>query len=155
MIRLERIHLLSAADKLQPLRHFVRELASQQGCSDENLDCMVMAINEACMNVMQHAYGGREDGEIIVEFWKDAGELLVRIYDFAEKVDLQTIKSRDLSEVRPGGLGVHIIHQVMDSVEYKNQPEAIGNVLEMRKQLNKPVACNTGVPNKNNVKNLS
>ena len=153
MIRLERIHLLSAADMLQPLRHFVRELASQQGCSDDNLDCMVMAINEACMNVMQHAYGGREDGEIIVEFWKDVDELLVRIYDFAEKVDLQTIKSRDLNEVRPGGLGVHIIHQVMDSVEYKNQPDVIGNVLEMRKQLNKPVKCNTGVINENNAKN--
>ena len=142
MIRLERIHLLSKADKLLPLRHFVRELATQQGCCDENLDCLVMAINEACMNVIQHAYCGRDDGEIIVEFWKDDNELLVRIYDFAENVDLQTIKSRDLNEVRPGGLGVHIIHQVMDSVEYKNQTECSGNVLEMRKQLNKPVTCN-------------
>ena len=154
MIRLERIHLLSRADKLQPLRHFVRELASQQGCCDENLDCMVMAINEACMNVIQHAYGGREDGEIIVEFWKDDSELLVRIYDFAEKVDLQAIKSRDLNEVRPGGLGVHIIHQVMDSVEYKNQTEGIGNVLEMRKQLSNPANCNADLLDKNKAKNL-
>jgi len=149
MIRLERIHLLSRADKLQPLRQFVRELASQQGCCDENLDCMVMAINEACMNVIQHAYGGREDGEIIVEFWKDDGELLIRIYDFAEKVELQSIKSRDLNEVRPGGLGVHIIHQVMDSVEYKNQTDAVGNVLEMRKQLSMPVMCDAATPDKN------
>jgi len=152
MIRLERIHLLSRADKLQPLRNFVRELASQQGCCDENLDCMVMAINEACMNVMQHAYGGREDGEIIVEFWKDDGELLVRIFDFAEKVDLQAIKSRNLDEVRPGGLGVHIIHQVMDSVEYKNQSEAVGNVLEMRKQLSMPIKCNADASDKNKAK---
>jgi len=152
MIRLERIHLLSRADKLQPLRQFVRELASQQGCCDENLDCMVMAINEACMNVIQHAYGGREDGEIIVEFWKDDGELLIRIYDFAEKVELQSIKSRDLNEVRPGGLGVHIIHQVMDSVEYKNQTDAVGNVLEMRKQLSMPVMCDAATPDKNKAK---
>ena len=152
MIRLERIHLLSRADKLQPLRNFVRELASQQGCCDENLDCMVMAINEACMNVMQHAYGGREDGEIIVEFWKDENELLVRIFDFAEKVDLHAIKSRDLDEVRPGGLGVHIIHQVMDSVEYKNHPESVGNVLEMRKQLSMPVKCGADTSDKNKAK---
>ena len=153
MIRLERIHLLSRADKLQPLRNFVRELAAQQGCCEENLDCMVMAINEACMNVMQHAYGGREDGEIIVEFWKDKGELLVRIYDFAEKVDLKGIKSRDLNEVRPGGLGVHIIHQVMDSVEYKNQTDSVGNVLEMRKQLSMPVMCDTATTDNNKAKN--
>jgi len=153
MIRLERIHLLSRADKLQPLRHFVRELAAQQGCCEENLDCMVMAINEACMNVIQHAYGGREDGEIIVEFWKDDEELLVRIYDFAEKVNLEGIKSRDLNEVRPGGLGVHIIHQVMDSVEYKNQADSVGNVLEMRKQLSMPVVCDAGTFENNKAKN--
>ena len=155
MIRLERIHLLSRADKLLPLRQFVRELAVQQGCCNENLDCMVMAINEACMNVIQHAYGGREDGEIIVEFWKDKDELLVRIYDFAEQVDLETIKSRDLNEIRPGGLGVHIIHQVMDSVEYKNHSEPLGNVLEMRKLLNKPVKCDVVNSEKNNIKNPS
>jgi len=141
MIRLERLHLLSRADRLQPLRQFVRELAVQQGCCDENLDCMVMAINEACMNVMQHAYHGKDDGEIVIEFWKDDTELLIRIYDFADQVNLDTIKSRDLEDVRPGGLGVHIIHQVMDKVEYKNNTDSVGNVLEMRKQLNKPVKC--------------
>jgi len=142
MIKLERIHLLSRADRLQPLRKFVRELAIQHGCCEENLDCMVMAINEACMNVIQHAYHGRDDGEIIVEFWKDADELLIRIYEFADQVDLDSIRSRDLADVRPGGLGVHIIHQVMDSVLYKNCNEPMGNLLEMRKQLNKPVKCN-------------
>ena len=149
MIRLERIHLLSRADKLLPLRQFVRELAAKQGCCEENLDCMVMAINEACMNVMQHAYHGKDDGEIVIEFWKDANELVVRIYDYAEKVDLDTIKSRNLSDVRPGGLGVHIIHQVMDSVEYVNQPDVSGNMLEMRKQLNKPAVCDMQKINKN------
>lgn len=142
MIKLERIHLLSRADRLRPLRKFVRELAMQQGCCTENLDCMVMAINEACMNVMQHAYHGQDDGEIVVEFWRDADELLIRVYDFADKVDLTAIKSRDLADVRPGGLGVHIIHQVMDSVEYKNCDDPQGNLLEMRKKLNQPVKCN-------------
>jgi len=56
--------------------------------------------------------------------------------------------------VRPGGLGVHIIHQVMDSVEYKNQSEGIGNVLEMRKQLSQPAKCSAKLLNKNKEKNL-
>ena len=68
-------------------------------------------------------------------------ELLIKIFDFAENVDLDSIQSRDLDDIRPGGLGVHIIHQVMDSVEYKNQPGATGNVLEMRKKLNKQTSC--------------
>lgn len=118
MIRLERIHILSRADMLQPLRDFVRQLAKKQGCCDESLDCFVMAINEACMNVIQHACNGHEDEEIVIEFWKDEEELMIQVIDYAEKVDLDSIKSRDLEDIRPGGLGVHIIQQVMDSVEY-------------------------------------
>lgn len=143
MKKLERIHVLSRPDRLAPVRNFVRELARQQGCCEENLDHMVMAINEACMNVMQHAYHGRDDGEIVIEFWKQDDELLIRIMDFAESVDLDSIQSRDLDDVRPGGLGVHLIHNVMDSVEYKNLPGVNGNVLEMRKTLHKDPVCKT------------
>lgn len=146
MKKLERIHVLSRPDRLAPVRNFVRELAKQQGCCEENLDHMVMAINEACMNVIQHAYHGRDDGEIVIEFWKQDDELLIRIQDFAESVDLDSIQSRDLDDVRPGGLGVHLIHNVMDSVEYKNLPGVNGNVLEMRKTLHKDPVCKADDP---------
>lgn len=141
MIKLERIHMLSRADKLKPMRDFVRNVAEKQGCCPENLDCVVMAINEGCMNVIQHAYNNQENEEIIVELWKDKEELIVKIFDFAENVDIGSIHSRDLDDIRPGGLGVHIINQVMDSVEYKNNSSGTGNILEMRKQLNNPVVC--------------
>jgi anti-sigma regulatory factor (Ser/Thr protein kinase) len=141
MQRLQRIHFLSRADQLQPVRDAVRNLARQQGCSDDNLDCMVMAINEACMNVMQHAYHQIEDGEIILEFWKDDGDLLIRIYDFAEPVDKASIRSRDLDDIRPGGLGVHLIHKVMDKIDYLDGPDGAGNLLEMRKTLGGPKQC--------------
>ena len=143
MERLERIHFLSKADKLKPVRSAVRDLAQRQGCNKENLDCMVMAINEACMNVMQHAYGDREDGEIILEFWKDTDDLVIRIYDFADKVDRSKIKSRDLDDVKPGGLGVHLIHKVMDKVEYMDTPNEQGNLLEMRKRITGEATCDS------------
>jgi len=78
---------------LKPMREFVRELCQQQGCSDKSLDCMVMAINEACMNVIQHAYHGKEDEEIIIEFWKDGEQMLIKIFDFADSVDPASIES--------------------------------------------------------------
>jgi anti-sigma regulatory factor (Ser/Thr protein kinase) len=141
MQRLERIHFLSRADKLKPVREAVRDLARRQGCSEENLDCMVMAINEACMNVMQHAYGDDDSGEIILEFWKDQDELVIRIYDFADRVDRSQIKSRQLDDLRPGGLGVHLIHKVMDRVDYLDSPEEKGNLLEMRKRIGEIKQC--------------
>lgn len=141
MQRLERIHFLSRADKLKPVRDAVRDLAHRMGCSSENIDCMVMAINEACMNVMQHAYGERDDGEIILEFWKDGEDLLVRIHDFAPPVDRSTIRSRNLDDIRPGGLGVHLIHKVMDYVEYLDGQDGVGNMLEMRKRIGEIKQC--------------
>lgn len=138
---IERVHLLSRADILKPLRSLVRELSRKQGCNEDNLDCMVMAINEACMNVIQHAYGDDEEGEIVIEFLKDNNELIVRIYDFAEKVDSNTIRSRNLDDVRPGGIGVHIINEVMDEVEYKEGPDGVGNLLELRKIIGSENQC--------------
>ncbi|MBI3188063.1 MAG: ATP-binding protein [Gammaproteobacteria bacterium] len=132
---LERIHFLSRADKLKPVRDTVRALAQRMGCTAENIDCMVMAINEACMNVIQHAYGAREDGEVILEFWMDGEDMVVRVHDFANSVDRNNIKSRDLEDIRPGGLGVHLIHKMMDSVEYLDGMDGIGNMLQMRKRI--------------------
>lgn len=138
---LERIHFLSRADKLKPVRDAVRALAQRMGCSGENIDCMVMAINEACMNVIQHAYGAQEDGEVILEFWQDGDDLVIRIHDFAETVDKQNIKSRDLDDIRPGGLGVHMIHKMMDSVQYLDGLDGMGNMLQMRKRIGEVKEC--------------
>ncbi len=144
MQRLERIHFLSHADKLKPVREAVRELATRLGCSEQNLDCLVMAINEACMNVMQHAYGEDQNGEIILEIWLDEDELVIRIYDFADKVDRSRIKSRALNDIRPGGLGVHLMHQVMDRVDYVDREGEPGNLLEMRKHIGEIKQCSRG-----------
>ena len=132
---IERIHLLANADKLKPLRVLVRKISIQQGCLKEDLDSLVLAINEACMNVIQHAYGNDGNGEIIIEFLEDENELVVRIFDFAQKSDKRLIKSRDLDDVRPGGIGVHLIHEVMDKVEYIEGIDNVGNLLELRKKI--------------------
>lgn len=141
MIRLERLHLMSQAKMLKPMRAFVRKLAIKIGCTDKALDCLVLAINEACMNVIQHAYNGQDDKEIIIEFWKDKSQLIIKILDTADVVDVELIKSRALEDIRPGGLGVHLIKQVMDSVEYKNREDMLGNMLEMHKDINAQLFC--------------
>ena len=141
MKKLERLHLLSRADMLKPLRAFIREFSIKLGCNKEALNGLVLAINEACMNIIQHAYNGQNDNEIIIEFWKDEAQLIIKILDTASMVDVEKIKSRALEDVRPGGLGVHIINQVMDKVEYKNRPDMQGNMLVMTKNLLNPVIC--------------
>lgn len=124
----------SAADQLQGVRHAVRRAICGLGFSSDELNCLVLALNEACMNIIQHAYGPQCRGEIILEIFADAEAVTFRLTDFAAPVDKCCIKSRDLADIRPGGLGVHLMNQVMDLVDFRNDPEGIGNILVMRKR---------------------
>jgi sigma-B regulation protein RsbU (phosphoserine phosphatase) len=58
--------------------------------------------------------------------------------DFAQPVEVAKIRSRPLDEVRPGGLGVHLMRSVMDHVEFLPPPAGIGNLLQMVKRIDAP-----------------
>jgi hypothetical protein len=55
--------------------------------------------------------------------------------DFADPVNPATIKSRDLSDVRPGGLGVHLIKSVCDEAHFVTPPPGVGNLFKLTKRL--------------------
>ena len=133
--RLRILRFPARAYQLKELRCIVHSAMKQLGCGQMDTDKIVLAINEACMNVIQHAYADNRGGEIILEIFDVPHGVLFRLRDFAEVVDECRIQSRDLDDIRPGGLGVHIIHEVMDSVEFKRPAEGKGNILEMRKRL--------------------
>ncbi|UCE90360.1 MAG: ATP-binding protein [Pseudomonadota bacterium] len=125
----------SQTGELKRIRTLVREAATTCGCSDDEIDCVVLAVNEACMNIIQHAYGHAPDGEIILEILNNQHELVFRLRDFGVKVDPCSVRSRDLEDIRPGGLGVHLMSQVMDAVEFLPPPDGTGNLLELRKTI--------------------
>lgn len=133
--RLADIRIPSSSEQLHGLREEVKKVLEKQGCEDGVISNMVLGVNEACMNVIQHAYGEGHPGEIILEILDVKGELVFRLTDFADTVDKKCIKSRDLDDIRPGGLGVHIINEVMDKAEYLDPPDGVGNVLEMKKNI--------------------
>ena len=63
-------------------------------------------------------------------------EIIVR--DFGPQVDPASIHSRDLDDVRPGGLGVHIIRSIMRDVDYSCPPDG-GMQLRMVYDPNRPI----------------
>jgi sigma-B regulation protein RsbU (phosphoserine phosphatase) len=121
------------AYQLKQIRCIVQKAMTHLGCEERVCDEIVLAINEACMNIIQHAYAGDSSGEILLEIYDEGTQVMFRLTDFAAPVDECTIKSRNLDDVKPGGLGVHIIHEVMDSVEFKKAEGDTGNILELRK----------------------
>ncbi len=73
---------------------------------------------------------------------RPAGEdlLEIRLRDYGNQVAPEQIRSRDLDDVRPGGLGVHIIQECMDTVEYR-PAETGGTLLILQRRLG---ACEQG-----------
>lgn len=111
---------------LSGVREFLQAVASRMGFSHRACGQIALASDEAICNVIRHGYDKRTDGPIWVHLWPTTpqGEpgLTIVIEDEARQVDPAQIKSRNLEDIRPGGLGVHIIREVMDQAVW--QPRA-------------------------------
>ncbi|MBI3113145.1 MAG: SpoIIE family protein phosphatase [Rhodospirillales bacterium] len=125
----------SQPDRLKLIRNAVAETARLCGCSEDVGRDMVIAVDEACQNIIRHAYGGSPDGEISMEIRRRGGELVFLLRDYAKTIDVSAVKPRDLNDVRPGGLGTHFIREVMDEVTFLPPPEDGGNLLRLVKRL--------------------
>ena len=97
---------------------------------------IALAVDESLANVIKHSYGGT-CGEPIDIALSDGGQsgragIRITVRDYGKKVDPSVIRGRELEDVRPGGLGVHIMRSVMDSVDYR-EADGAGMILTMTK----------------------
>jgi len=134
-VKLLELRFQASADRLCLIRPLVKRVAEVAGCQSDLADQLVLAVNEACMNVIQHAYKGDDSGEIVLEIINNKNKLLFRLEDSAAPVDLDTIKPRQLDDLRPGGLGTHFIREIMDKYEMGHLEDRQGNYLEMTKTI--------------------
>ena len=126
----------ASAGELKTIRGAVRQAILTEGCEVESIEEVVLAIDEACQNVIRHAYGQAVCGDIEVRLERDGEILRVAIRDFADPVDPHCLdKGRELSELRPGGLGTHFMKAVMDEVHFADPRDGRGNLLRMTKRI--------------------
>lgn len=134
-----KISLMSCPSMLPVIRPAVDKLCRMVGFDEICAGGIVLAVDEALANIIEHAYDGRTDQPIEVTLAPlmaagVAAGLKVDLRDFGRVVDPKVIRSRPLEDVRPGGLGVHIMRQCMDEVEYIH-PQEGGTLLRMVKRL--------------------
>lgn len=123
------------AESLRLIRAMVREAALAHGATAEWAHDLVLAVDEACQNVIRHGYGDHGlSGDVIVEVAADGDGMCVHVTDFATPVDPATIRPRDLGEIRPGGLGVFLMRTLTDECAWEAPPPGAGNVLRLRKR---------------------
>jgi anti-sigma regulatory factor (Ser/Thr protein kinase) len=103
-------------------------------CSDEEQRKVVLAVDEACANIIKHTYQGDQNQTIEILCKSDDGKLEIVLKDCGPPIDAGCLQTRDLEDVRPGGLGLHFIRSNMDEVCYGYE-EGCGNVLRMVKHL--------------------
>jgi anti-sigma regulatory factor (Ser/Thr protein kinase) len=122
-------------EHLKMMRCVVREATVLCGSTSEVAEKIVIAVNEACMNIIQHAYNDDLTGEIILEIINNHPYLVFKLTDFAETIDASRVQPRALDEIRPGGLGTHFINELMDEVTFSVPESGKGNLLKMRIKL--------------------
>lgn len=123
----------SRPSRLKLLRCVIRDAVDMAGMDADTADAVVLAVNEACMNIMQHGYAMNPDGRIDVTISSEPGALVFKLRDYAQHVDVNKVCSRDLDDIRPGGLGVHLIGCLMDESGFLEAPPGGGNLFQMKK----------------------
>jgi len=102
---------------LSVVRAVTARMAQLHEMTETVIDDIKLAVDEACSNVIKHAYKGQTGRKITLKYTIQQGTFTVSIDDNGMKLAIEQMKGRSLDDVRPGGLGVHFIRRVFDVVE--------------------------------------
>jgi serine/threonine-protein kinase RsbW len=116
----------SRTDNLLEVREFVLGAAREFGFSEEEASKIVLAVDEACTNVIKHAYQFAPDREIEIVIQPVKDRMQITVIDDGKSFNPSSAKLPDLkqhlSHYRRGGLGIYLMRTLMDKVEYKYAP---------------------------------
>ena len=90
---------------------------------------MVLGVDEACTNIIRYAYELRDDQPITLAMEALRGCVRMRLRDYGAKTAPHTMRGRDHHELKPGGLGLHLIRNAFDKVDYILKPRGTELVL--------------------------
>jgi len=120
---------------LKTIRASVLAAAQSCGFGETIARDIVLAVDEACKNVIVHAYKDDDTGDIALTIFRCEGGIVLHLRDYAPLVDPARVTPRDLADVRPGKLGTHFIRAIMDSADLEPAPDGLGNLLRLAKRL--------------------
>ena len=123
-------------ENIRSLAALVKEFASRAHLNEQAVFHCQLALDEACVNIIEHAYPDNPAGEIEVAIHAYEGECAIHLTDFGEPYDPEQVTSSPVSctieEAKPGGLGLYLMQSVMDEIHYT--PGTEGNCLIMVKR---------------------
>ena len=119
---------------LSVIRSVTARFGELCGMSDSEIEDIKLAVDEACSNVIKHAYEGDTGKKIVVKFNIIKRGLRVIIEDNGIKANPECIEGRNLDDVRPGGLGIHLIKRAFDIFAFDEKKKK-GNRLKLTRHV--------------------
>jgi serine/threonine-protein kinase RsbW len=131
---------VSDLSELKKIRDFVRAHAFAFGFNDDESQKIALAVDEACTNLIRHAFNYDRNKSFSVIIEKNSNQFIVVITDNGLAFNPLSVPQPDMNEYmkkyRRGGLGIFIMRNVMDEISYspsnENNPQ---NVLKLKKYL--------------------
>ena len=118
-----RLEVRSDPKLLTSIRSLVRKWVESWDVGSTKAGEVVLAVDEACANAIRHAYQGRADGRVELTLHAEPDHLEFQVSDRGVPCPPECTRQRPLEypvadEVKPGGLGIQLIHRVFDEVEF-------------------------------------
>lgn len=130
-------------DQVSVACEFVAEGAEEAGFNLDEVFRIQLACDEACTNIIQHAYGGEDLGEISVAWQFDEKAFTIILRDNGRSFDPRDIPKPvipgnpdEVDDLKIGGLGFHFMRKLMDEIHF-DPDHSEGNTLTMVKFLSR------------------
>ena len=125
----------ASKSELKTIRSFVKSYLIDNKINLIHHDSIILAVGEITSNILEHGYNFKESDEIKVDLSFNNNEIKLKFFDNGQIVDIEKIKSRELNDVKPGGLGIFFINEIFDDIHWVKGDPDWNNVLEIKKRL--------------------
>lgn len=119
------------------IRDFVVKAAKEAGLAQDDVYEVELSVDEACTNIIEHAYRGESKGKIDCWISIEEAGLRIRLRDYGQPFDPSTIVEPridvPLKRLKTRGVGFFLIKKLMDEMCYESNPTG-GNLMEMFKK---------------------
>lgn len=131
---------VSKTENLCKIREFVFDNSIKFGFDTLKAEELVLAVDEACTNLIKHAFKDCQSETITVKLKSDSDKFIVSIIDTSSPFDPREAKDPDFQkykeECKRGGLGIFIMKSLVDTIDYEiSQNGNCKNILTLTKQL--------------------
>jgi serine/threonine-protein kinase RsbW len=120
------------------MRRFVEKVANAGAGDADAIVDMLVAMNEATTNLVEHGYRG-ESGIIEIEVGYEAEALVVSVRDWSTYFDPAQVPDRDVTvplEERPlGGLGITMMRHLTDELRYGRGPDGSNELILIKENV--------------------